>query len=364
MPRVAIVTPHMTNGDAVCNDVFGMYDVLKKRGLDTRIYAADWNMSDQSYRIWPVSKIKSFLKSLSDILIYHHSMGWRTGADLLNELKCRKVIKYHNVTPPEFFSGWSEEYEEVCREGRNQIAEIAAIDCDIYISDSEYNMAELITAGAPVSKCFVVAPFNQVERLMSIEPDFEIVDRYRDGKTTLLMVGSLFPNKGYDSLLEAFATYYYYYNQASRLVIVGKKSESLQRYFDHLNELKDSFGLDGNVVFAGQVSDEALKSYYLMADLFVTASEHEGFCVPLIESMAMRLPIIAFGSTAIVETAATAGLIWDERNPNLFAESIHTLMSDESIRAGVGRQGRTRYEDLFTNGRIEQRFLKAMGAVL
>lgn len=363
MPSIAIVTPHVTTGDAVCNDVFGMHDVLTRQGHDARVYAADWT-GEPRVKVWSIAEIGSFLKGRDDILIYHHSMGWTTGGELLRELSCRKVIKYHNVTPPEFFTGWSEEYEGVCREGRAQLAEIAKSNCDVYLSDSEYNGAELIASGAPESKSFTVAPFNQIERLIGAEPDFGIVDKYRDGQTTLLMVGSLFPNKGYDSLLEAFATYYHYYNQNSRLVIVGKKSESLRSYSTHLVDLKDLLQLDGDVVFAGQVSDQALKSYYLMADLFVTASEHEGFCVPLIESMAMRLPIVAFAAAAIPETAAAAGLIWEERNPNLMAESINRLMTDEPIRAALGQQGRRRYESLFTNDRIEKQFLNAMGAVL
>jgi glycosyltransferase involved in cell wall biosynthesis len=363
MSRIAVVTPHVTIGDAVCNDVFGMHEVLTGKGHDARVYAADWS-DDSRVKVWSISEIGRFLKSQEDVLIYHHSMGWATGAEILRDLPCRKVIKYHNVTPPEFFVGWSDEYEGVCREGRNQIAEIAAGNYDAYLSDSDFNKAELVNFGAPESKSFTVPPFHQVDRLMDTEPDFQIVDKYRDGKTTLLMVGSLFPNKGYDSLLESFATYYHYYNQNSRLIIVGKKSESLRDYFAHLIHLKNTLKVDDDVVFAGQVSDQMLKSYYLMADVFVTASEHEGFCVPLIESMAMRLPIVAFAAAAIPETAASAGLIWPERNPNLWAESINTLMEHEPIRDGLGQQGRRRYESLFTNERVSQQFLNSMGAVL
>lgn len=363
MPKIAVVTPHVTTGDAVCNDVFGMHDVLTSHGFDTRIYAADWER-EPPVKIWSVSKIGSFLNNEADVLIYHHSMGWTIGRELLDELDCRKVIKYHNVTPPEFFSGWSEEYESVCRDGRTQMAEIAASDCCIYLSDSEYNRAELVAAGAPESTSFVAPPFNRIERLMNGAPDFEIIDRYLKGNATLLMVGSLFPNKGHDSLLKIFATYRDNYDENARLVIVGKNNESLKKYFDYLNELKVDLGLNSQVVFVGQVSEEALKSYYLVADIFVTASEHEGFCVPLIESMAMGVPIVAFGSAAIPETADTAGVIWQERDANLFAESIHTLMNDESIRAGLGQQGRKRYQQLFTNSRIEEQFLDAMGAVL
>jgi glycosyltransferase involved in cell wall biosynthesis len=364
MPRVAIVTPHVTSGDAVCNDVFGMYRVLKKLGFNARIYAADWKVDDPELEVRSISHIGSFLKSSQDILIYHHSMGWESGWEISSELPCRKVIKYHNVTPPEFFSGWSEEYQSICRAGRGQTKTIANSDCDLYLSASKYNMSELIAEGAPASSSLVVPPFHHADRLEDVEPDFEIIDKYCDGKATVLMVGSLFPNKGHAALLEIFATYFHNYNYSSRLFLVGKEGVSLQGYSRYLREMAAHFGLADHVVFAGQVDEAALKSYYLMSDIFVTASEHEGFCVPLIESMAMGIPVLAVGSAAIPETVAGSGLAWDKCDPHVFAESIDTLMNDEAIRSGVGHVGRRRYNESFTNERIEQRFVDALGAVL
>jgi glycosyltransferase involved in cell wall biosynthesis len=364
MSRIAVVTPHVTTGDAVSNDVFGMHDVLTRRGFQTRIYAADWTNMGPQIEVWPISEIGAFLKSPTDVLIYHHSMGWATGSDLLRESNCRKFIKYHNVTPPEFFSGWSEEYELVCNAGRAQSAEIAAGNFELYLSDSEYNKSEMISYGAPPSRSFAVPPFNRIDRLMNIEPDFEIIDQHLNGAATLLMVGSVFPNKGHASLLEAFAMYVHYYNKDSHLIVVGKKSKSLGNYIDSLKELIVAYGLEGKVDFPGTVTDGTLKSYYLVSDLFVTASEHEGFCVPLIESMAMTLPIVSYASSAISETVGEVGLVWDERDPNLLAESIDTLMKDQAARAAIGHLGRRRYEEVFTNGKLEERFWSVMGEVL
>ena len=364
MPRVAVVTPHFTQHDAVCNDVLGMYEALRKRGSDARIYAADWTVGETKLKVWPVSRIKEFLKNPRDVLIYHHSMGWETGCDLLAELSCRRIIKYHNVTPPEFFVGWGEEYENVCRAGRSQTNFIANAQCDLYLADSKHNLSELISAGAPESRSVVVHPFHRIEHLFHLGPDFEIIDRYRDGKASMLMVGSLFPNKGHAFLLEVFATYYHDYNKNSRLFIAGKEGESLRKYSNYLHEQAEHLQLGADVVFTGQVTDDELKAYYLMADLFVTASEHEGFCVPLVESMALKLPIVALGSAAIPDTVGDVGLIWGEKDPYLFAESIDTLINDESIRSRMGLMGRRRYDNLFTNDKTEEQFLNALGEVL
>jgi glycosyltransferase involved in cell wall biosynthesis len=364
MPRIGIVTPHITFGDAVCNDVFGMYDVFKNLAVDTRIFAADWKLGQGEYDLKPISEIASFLKTANDVLIYHHSMGWRAGWEICSKLPCRKVIKYHNVTPPEFFEGWSDEYQIVCRAGREQTRAIATSGCDLYLSDSEYNMAELISEGAPESKNWTVPPFNQIDRLQQIEPDFEVIDKYRDGRPALLMVGSLFPNKGHLALLEIFATYFHDYNDSSRLFIVGKEGASLENYSDYLRSTAEEFGVSEHVVFAGQVIESALKSFYLMADIFVTASEHEGFCVPLVESMALAIPVLAIGSSAVPETVARTGLVWKDYNCRVFAESIDTLMKDEGLRSSVGQLGRRRYESSFTTEKIEQRLIDTLGALL
>jgi glycosyltransferase involved in cell wall biosynthesis len=364
MPQVAVVTPHFTQHDAVCNDVLGMYEALRKRGSDARIYAADWTVGETKVKVWPVSRIKEFLKNPGDVLIYHHSMGWQTGCDLLAELRCRRVIKYHNVTPPEFFVGWSQEYESVCSAGREQLSVIARSGCDAYLSASAYNMSELISEGAPESKSFVVPPFNRTGHFFNSEPDFQIIDRYRDGQANLLMVGSLVPNKGHVALLEAFATYHHNYGHDSRLFLVGKDKASLSKYTSFLHDVTRYLGLQDSVIFTGEVSESELKSYYLLADLFVLTSEHEGFCVPLVEAMAMKVPILAYGSSAIPETISKAGLVWDERDPYLFAESINTLINDESIRSRMSLLGRQRYDDFFVADKIELQLFSAVGELL
>ena len=122
--------------------------------------------------------------------------------------------------------------------------------------------------------------------------------------------------------------------------------------------------LDKAVVFMGGVSDEVLKACYLVANAFATTSEHEGFCVPLVEAMSMKFPITAFSSTAIPETLGDAGLSWPERDPFLIAESIDVIMNESSIRSALGMKGFRRYETLFTNQKIENTFLACISSVL
>ena len=357
MPRIALLTPTLLIADAISNDVYGMQAVLRSRGHDARLFA---NESTSSVEVFPLRKIKSFLKAPEDILIYHYSMGWNFGLELLRELKCRTVLKYHNITPPEFFAGISIEYETVCRQGRDQVKDIATANCDLYLADSQYNAEELVREGADRSKCFVVPPFHQIDKLAQIAPDTSVLDQYVNHTLNILMVGRVAPNKGHGALIEALAIYRQFYRVNARLLIVGKEAPQLASYSQWLRQLAASKALNGAVVFEGGVSDEQLKAYYLAADFFMLTSEHEGFCVPLVEAMAMKVPIIAYASSAIPATIGEAGLVWQERNPYLLAESIDYLNRNESVSAALGLMGRERYEHVFSTDRIAQDFLGAL----
>lgn len=359
--RIAILTPSLTSGDAVSNDVMGMYQALQPIG-DLRLFAEGWTVTEP--RILPADKIRSFLKKPNDILIYHYSRGWDSAMELLTELPCQKVIKYHNITPPEFVARYNRDYATMCDDGRRQLQPIAQSNCDYYLSDSAYNMCELVTAGAAESKSFVVPPFHHIDRLHSIEPDSLVLDKYRNGAVNICTVGRIVPNKGHAKLIAAFAAYHHDYNRKSRLVIIGKEETRLGSYSALLRELVRRLDIEDAVSFAGEVSDHALKSYYLAADVFMTTSEHEGFCVPLVEAMAMEVPIVAFASSAIPETIGPAGIVWSERNPYLLAESIDSIARDEALSKSLSALGWRRYQELFTNDRIRREFLKVLAAIL
>jgi glycosyltransferase involved in cell wall biosynthesis len=362
MARIAILTPSITTGDAVSNDVLGMHDVLKERGYDVRVFAEGWALDKP--RVWPSPQVGNFLKQPTDVLIYHYSRGWDPGLDLLRNLKCRKIIKYHNVTPPEFLAGYSSDFAAMCLEGREQLALIARSSSDLYLSDSAYNMRELVAEGAAESKSFVVPPFHHVDRLHSVEPDASVLKSYGDGKVNICMVGRVAPNKSHPALIEAFAAYHHDYNPHSRLLIVGKEEVRLAKYSTLLRAMVKHLKLQDDVIFTGEVSDGGLRAYYAAAHVFMITSEHEGFCVPLVEAMAMKIPIVAYASTAIPETVGTAGLVWEERNPYLLAESVNSIIGDNSLGNGLSTLGWRRFQGLFTNEQIEHRFLDALGRPL
>ena len=362
MTRIAILTPSVTTGDAVSNDVFGMSDVLKRSGYETRVFAEGW--TSDMFQVSPVSKISNYLRSPKDLLIYHHSRGWDLGLKLLGQLKCRMALKYHNVTPPEFFEKFNSDFARMCQEGRMQLPGIAAAGCDVYMSASAYNEKDLLDSGVSEERSFVVPPFHHTDRLNSITCDPQIMNRYQDDCTNILMVGRVAPNKNHAALIETFAAYHRDYNQASRLFVVGKSESRLETYNRWLRKIAAHLKVEDAVIFTGEVSDRELKSYYTLANAFLMTSEHEGFCVPLIESMSLRVPIVAYATSAIPGTVAGAGLVWSERNPYLLAESVHSIVSRAGVRKFLQNVGAERYQNNFTNELIGRKFLAAIRPLL
>ena len=355
MTYIAILTPTITPADAVSNDVLAMERLLSERGHQVRMFAENSNITGK--QIQPPPAALSYLREPEDVLIYHHSIGWEAGIETVKSASCRKIVKYHNVTPPEFFEGVSEQHQSLCQRGRSQLNDIVQCQPELYLAASAFNKADLTAAGSQEHKTFVVAPFNQAERLQAGQANFEILDRYRDGSVNLLTVGGVRPNKGHADLIEAFATYYYHFNGQARLFIVGAENKAFAPYAEMLRQLIDSWAIHGPIVFTGEVSDDELKSYYLLADVLLMTSEHEGFCVPLVEAMAMKVPIVAYASTAIPETAQDAGIIWDERDPYLMAQSIEFLATNEPAKMALVQRGSQRYEECFSNHAIEKQFL-------
>jgi glycosyltransferase involved in cell wall biosynthesis len=361
MTRVAIVTSHLQPGDAVSNDVLGMGGAFAKRGFDAQVFSESSDLTDTQTS--KVSEINQFLTDPEDLLVYHYSIGWEPGLRLLRIAKCRTAIKYHNVTPPESFAGISPWHEQKCREGIEELKEIVGTGCDLYLADSPYNREDLLAQGIKKENCFVVPPFHHIDYLQFIEADIDTLDAYRDGRTNVLMVGRVAPHKGHDVLIKAFALYHHDYDPQSRLLIVGKEEAAFEIYSKRLRELANFFAVAQAVHFVGGVSARELKAYYLLSRVFAIASEHEGFCVPVVEAMSLSVPVLAFASSALTGTVGGAGIVLDKRDPQAMAEGIDHLARDEALNFELGLMGRKRYEDHFATAQVEAALFEAVDSL-
>jgi glycosyltransferase involved in cell wall biosynthesis len=359
MPRIAIVSPAILPGDAIGRDALHMGGVLREQGHHVELFSTTWGKPQP--RNDNDLHVRNFLADdASALLILHHAIGWPHAVPLIAAAKCRRVIKYHNVTPARFYDSLDDEYAELCRQGRTQLRQLIDHKCDLYIADSPFNQKDLMEMGADSQRCIVLPPFNDLENLLTTQPDPTVLHDYSDGCTNLLFVGRRAPNKGHRSLLDAFAVYHHLYNAHSRLVLIGRCEPRQEKYTQSLREQVWRLGLHGQVIFVDSVSDAELKAYYESASVFVLASEHEGFCVPLVEAMALQVPIVAYGTTAVPHTVGNAGLVWDEPDPVLLAQSIDTVVRDSEVRQQLIERGWRRYRERFANQRLERDFLRAL----
>jgi glycosyltransferase involved in cell wall biosynthesis len=176
-----------------------------------------------------------------------------------------------------------------------------------------------------------------------------------------LFVGRVAPNKAQHDVVKAFAWYRRVFDAGASLTLVGGVSAG--SYWSALERFVDGLGLSGVVRLAGSVSDAELEGLYRSADVFVCLSEHEGFCVPLLEAMAHGVPVVAFGAAAVPETLGDAGLVLASKRPGLVAEAVGRVMRDEGLRARLVGAGRRRLEH-FSLARTRRTLLDALQPVL
>jgi glycosyltransferase involved in cell wall biosynthesis len=354
--RIHQVVARLEYGDAVSNHVLEIDRALADWGYETDVFA---NTTDEfgASVARPDSAYAEHMGSDSDLLIYHYSVFCSNYRQYL-ATKNRRILIYHNITPPEFFAPYDKGVAEFCRLGRELLPELAG--CDLALCDSEYNRMELVRMGFDPGKTGVLPIFVNYGGLLERQK-YERVPSIFEGAFKVLFVGRAVPNKRIEDVLRAFFYFNRCIDSSSQLFIVGPSW--VDRYDEQLRWLTDSFGLMGRVHFTGRVSDSHLASYYHACDLFLSMSEHEGFAVPLVESMAFDLPILAYNSTAIPYTLGGAGLTFSVKDPASIGELIEIIRSDEKMRSVLIEGQRERLEH-FSPEAVRQTLRKALGRVL
>jgi L-malate glycosyltransferase len=354
--RINLLIPTFQPNDAVGNDVAGMYRMLQSAGYDVRVFAEHIHADYAS--ITAKARLADPAWADPDALtIYHHAILWELGEQVLARIRHRIVIKYHNITPPEFFQNVGEHYYWACVKGKESNARLAAIPGVAVWGDSQYNAEELIELGVPRERTRVIAPVHRIEELAREPFDNVVLGAYRDEAANILFVGGMRPNKGHAKALEIAAALRDCTARPFRFLFVGSFDPYLSKYTEDLEQYVKHLDLSGEVVFARSVSPSQLRAYYLGATVFLCVSEHEGFCVPLVEAMAFRVPIVAWATTAVGETAGGCGLIYREFDAEQMAEGIAELVDNESFASDLAERGRARYEDTFHIDAIRTRLI-------
>lgn len=350
--KVIQLLPTLSYGDGVGNDVLVMDAILKRYGYKTRIYAENIDNRISRDIVCRVEEMPRLRRK--DVILYHLSTGSVLN-DRLKEWTCRKIIVYHNVTPPHFFQGYSNASMKLCSEGRRALKELRDVP-DYCLADSSYNRQELLEMGysCPIDVLPILVPFQNYEA----EPGGDVMRQYSgDGYINILFTGRICPNKKQEDVIEAFAYYQKYFNRRSRLFLAGSY-QGMEKYQAQLEGYAEALEAE-NVVFTGHIPFKDILAYYHLSDLFLCMSEHEGFCIPLVEAMLFKLPIIAFDSTGVTGTLGSGGILLKEKKPLETAGLIHYVLSHPELKEQLVTDGQKQMEE-FRMEKTEKMFIKKL----
>lgn len=349
--RVVQLLPTLSFGDAIGNDTIALKGVISEMGYDTAIYAENIDKRLPEGIAQKADKLRDLKKD--DVLIYHKS----TGTDLtfkIDNYKCRRIMVYHNITPPEFFRPYSTAATQLTEHGYKGV-EYLRDKIDYVLAVSAYNRSELVKMGytCPMDIRPILIKFDDYRQT----PDEATIKKYSDGRKNLVFVGRIAPNKKQENVIRAFYCYKKL-NPESRLILVGS-STGMENYYERLKKYANALGIGDDVIFPGHIKFSEILAYYRLADAFVCMSEHEGFCVPLVEAMFFDVPVIAYDTSAISDTLGGSGVLLDNNDPVFAAAVIDRVLTDEKLRESIIEGQRRRLED-FSYERIKATFEKEL----
>jgi glycosyltransferase involved in cell wall biosynthesis len=348
--------PAAHRGDAVGDNARALRGLFRDRGFDSDIYALTIDEGlDDDVRPWSDPDARQ-----GDVTILHFAIpSPMTGA--LGTLPGTRIVCYHNVTPAAFFAPFDPDIARMAIRGRQEIATLAG-RVDLAVGVSEYNRRELESMGfSPTGVLPLVVDTARLTGAPSVPALEHLLD---DGLANILFVGRLAPNKCIEDHIRLAEHFKRYVDSQYRFIFVGK-SDAVPRYYQAIRGLVAEYRmLPERFWFTGAVPDDELAAYYRHAHAYVSLSEHEGFCAPLVEAMAMDVPILAYAAAAVPETLGGAGVSFSPKDLEYAAELLGVLIYDEPLRRDV-IAGQRRRRQAFSLDELEPQIddvLEAVGA--
>lgn len=346
--------PDFSYGDAIGNDAIGIQRILRSWGFDSRIFS---KVIHPMYR----NRAEFYLyyryhHHPDNLLIFHYSTGTEL-IDFLRDFQERKILIYHNITPAHFFEGVNQKVAHRCQEGRDELSRLTGV-FDLALGDSTYNREELEAMGYRQTGVLpIIVDVSVYRQSLKKIPRFSYL---KHQTPTLLHVGRAAPNKRLENIIKVF-----YYckkmNPRFRLFLVGSHYDT-ETYVMALEALVRQLNLK-DVFMPGHLSTDTLTGIYTHASTYLCMSEHEGFCVPLVESMFFNLPIVAYKASAVPETLGDAGLLFEQKKFPEIAEAVMETLENETLRNHLIEKGKRRMQ-AFTETAVApilKRHLERMG---
>jgi glycosyltransferase involved in cell wall biosynthesis len=337
--RVDQFVPGFTKYDAISNHVLQVRATLRNAGYESDIYG-EWMDGPMSKEARPYQECP--VKGDDRILLYHSSTHSDMAAWLAERAADgqRVFSDYHNITPPEYYARWAPDSTPSMVMAREELAELAPL-VEVAMADSEFNEQELKDLGyAKTVTCRLLVDLDRYRDAPNQRTLARLQRQQERGGAHWLFVGRLAPNKCQHDVIAAFAVYRKLFDPKARLTLVG--GITAPRYLRALQLLASDLGVSDAMETLDQVSDADLLAYFHTADVFTCLSEHEGFCVPILEAMVIGLPVVAYAVTAVPETVGDAGVLLADKDPLTVACAVADLLGAADHREKVVDAGRAR----------------------
>jgi glycosyltransferase involved in cell wall biosynthesis len=358
-PAIHQFIPSLAGRDAIGAHTLHVQDLLRELGYRSEIFVGD-ALPDVRRRSRPYRQYERDRHRGRAWLLYQSSIGSPI-ADFLADRQEPKVVNFHNITPARLLEGWDPDVAEGVATGRRQLVRLAP-HTTAAIAVSRFNEQDLISAG--YRSTTVVPPLIDLESFDS-DVDREAMERLgaarAEGGADLLFVGRILPHKAQHDVIKALAAYRQVYDPRARLHLVGGVSS--RSYRRALIQFVAELGLEDAVDLAGSVTQAELAAYYRTADVFVCCSDHEGFCIPLLEAMHHGIPVVSYAAGAVPETIDGAGLVLEDKAAGEMAAAIDRVVRDPALRKVLVEAGLRRLED-FRLERTRERFADAIRAAV
>jgi L-malate glycosyltransferase len=338
--------PAAHRGDAIGDSARRVRDLLRAAGHDSELYAMT---IDEDLR----DDVRPFADAgarRGHITIFHFALP-SPMTEAFASLSGIRVLQYHNITPAAFFAPYDAQMFRLAALGRQELRSLAG-RVDLALGDSEFNRQELEELGFARTGVMPIAV--NLERLTAAPRRPALEKILGDGLINFLFVGRIVPNKRIEDHIRLAEMYKRYIDSYYRFVFVGRY-DGLARYSSMIRALIVQYRmLPERFIFTGPVPDDDLAAYYRWADAYISLSEHEGFCVPLVEAMATDVPVLAYAAGAVPETLGGAGVLFSPKDLEFAAEMLGTLVYDRPVRERIISGQRRRVRE-FAPDRIEER---------
>jgi len=328
--------PVLHRGDAVGRHTLRLRDATRARGFRSEIYV-DTVDPETAAETVPVLSYAGAAEN-GDVVVYQFATASAMAPWLAGRSETL-VVNYHNITPPDLMAPWDNHLALGQLRAQGDLR-VLAPRTTLAVADSAYNRAHLAEAGFAATA--VIPPSAALDPAVTAAAAHP---ESPDGRgARWLAIGRVSPNKALESTIAALAVARAHGDPAATLQVIGKPATD--SYVAALHRYVAEMGLADAVSFAGHASDATVVSAYATADVLVVTSEHEGFCVPVVEAMTAGLPVVAFDQGAVPEVVGGAGVLVSDKDPYALAAAIADLLADAPRRAALREEGRRRLAEL------------------